>query len=76
MNQYAHYINVGFQQVSKSLTYEADSVEEACYKANANDQDAIVDLATGQAYAIYAGYCEDCENEIEYDCTPINLNFK
>lgn len=74
MSTYAHYINTGFRQVTKDKTYEAESLQEACYMADAGDQDAIVDLATGQAYAIYAGYCEDCENEIEYDLTPVDLN--
>jgi hypothetical protein len=73
MNKYAHYINVGYQKVSEMLTYEADSLEEACYQANADDQDVMIDLSTGQAYSINAGYCEECENEIEYDFTEINL---
>ena len=74
MSKYLHYINKGFQQVAKDKTYEANSLEEACYMADAGDQDAILDLDTGKAYAIYAGYCEECENEIEYDFTEIDLN--
>ena len=72
MSTYAIYRNAGFRTVQRAGGCFAESLEEAAYKLQADDSDAIRCLNTGDAYAVSTWYDEDAEDEIAYSFELIN----
>lgn len=73
MSTYAIYRNAGFRTVQRAGGCFAESLEEAAYKLQADDSDALKCLNTGEAYAVSTWYDEDAEDEIAYSFELINL---